>query len=283
MARTVKTIYQEMLDEKTKYSQLNGLTNNQDTAIWRTMFYVVAVVIATFEQLQDVFITELNKLAKTLPQGTIKWYTDMTFKYQEGYEVIWNRITGRSEYPVEDETAQIIKVATAQKIGSKIVVKCAKDDGDGGIEELTTAQLSSVNAYMNAIQFAGPLVNVTSFPADRLKIRGDILVNKTLINVDGQSTADNEVYPVEDAINDYLTNLYLDNFNSVFRLINLIDAIQAVPGVIDVKFGTVEARNYTASDYYDVFDSTFNTYTTFAGYMVIDSSFPLRDNLTYSN
>ena len=282
MARNISTIYQQMLDEKAKYSSLNDLDNTSNVAIWKTVMYVIAVVIAAFEQLQDVFKSELITLAETLPVGTRQWYAQKMLEYQEGYPLTYNRDSGKIEYSAVDESAMIIKVASCVSESDTVVIKVAKDDGNEGLTALTPTQITSVRAYINDFKFAGSIAKLISAPGDTLKLTANIKIDAVKINTLGQSTLDNTKYPVEEAIVNYLKTFSIEDFNSEFLLIKLTDAIQQVDGVKNVNISLAQAKASTFVNYTDILLTEFKTYNTESGYLVVDPTHLLSDNLTYT-
>ena len=85
------------------------------------------------------------------------------------------------------------------------------------------------------------------------------------------------MFPVEDAVNTYLANL---DFKGIFRVMDLTDAIQAVSGVVNAVATTIECKTFTGA-YSDILVTASQSYTAYAGYMKVDSSFPLASQLNY--
>lgn len=276
MARTVTQIYNEILAEKAKYASLNDLTNTRSTAIWRTIYYVIAISIAAFEQINDVFKTELIQSAETLPIGTKYWYSQMMLNYQEGYKLVYNRLTGRLEYPVVDEESRIIIGASCVNEADTVVLKVCKDDGTGILTNLTEQQQISVRDYINDFKFAGTITRLVSLVGDDLKISMKVKIDKNKINSLGQLVSDDTVYPVVNAINEYLFLLGTTSFDDEFLLINLTDYIQKVDGVINVVITNCECKPNLNSVYVDVLQSELQTYRTESGYLKLTES-----NITY--
>lgn len=281
MARTIETVYQSMIDEKAKYSSLVSLDSTSTVAIWKTIFYIMAVVIASFEQLQDVFYTNVKLEAAKLPTGVNAWYAQTLLKYQEGYNVSYNKETGRVEYLVEDTTAQILRVATCENEGVNIVLKTAKDDGAGGLEKLTSIEIDSVRQYIDEFKFAGPQIVLVSSDPDVLRLAMNVKLDKTIINNLGQSIKDITVYPIEDAINNFLMTFQNINYNSTIEIIDLVDAIQAVDGVKNVKITLAQARDYTTVLFTDILAEELETYKSYSGWFAVDPTYTLNDHITY--
>lgn len=281
MARSVNTIYQNMLTEKLKYSSLNNLTSTSNVAVWRTIFYICAIAIATFEQLLDVFKQELLDTAETLPTGSTIWYAQKLLQYQAGYELEYNRETEKLEYPVEDDDAKIIIASSCVQESDTVVMKVAKSDGLGGLTNLTTEEQTGVLNYINSFKFAGTVTRLITLPGDYIHLEINIKVNASKILTNGESASQPGVYPVEDAINNYLLEFATENFNSEFKLIDLEDALQSVDGVTNFLITVCMCKPVSGSVYYDVLESPFRTYIGNSGYLQIDPSHSLRDGLTY--
>ena len=280
MARKTQEIYQTILDEKAKYSSLNGLTNTASTAIWKTIFYVVAVVIASYEQLQDVFKNELLSSADNLQVGTRIWYAQQMLNYQEGYNLIYNRSNGRLEYPIVDDSSKIIVGATCINESDTVVLKVCKSSGST-LTNLDSTQISSVNYYINDFKFAGTNTRLISLPGDYLKLKIKVKVNQTKINIQGQSLLDITKYPIEDAINTFLYEFGTENFDNEFKIVDFIDSIQSVDGVNNVVITEAEAKPASELIYINILSNEFETYQPNAGYLQIDPSQQLRTNIIY--
>jgi len=281
MARTINEIYDEMLLEKSKYSSLNNLSNTSSTSIWRSIMYVVAVIIALHEQLLDAWKTEMTTYAESLAVGTKEWYAQQLLLYQDGYNLEYNNRTGKLEYPIIDESARILVAGICINEGNVAVLKTAKDNGSGSLTGLTETEHQSVIEYIDDFKFAGTYTRLYSYNGDDLKLSLDVKVNTSKININGQSVLNSEVYPIEEAITNFLTNSAKENFDSTFRLINLIDAIQQVDGVTNLNITLAQAKPDTEVNYVDILLTQFKTYTSLAGYLKIDSTHSLRDNITY--
>lgn len=281
MARTVTEIYNTFLSEKEKYSSLSGLTSTSTTAIWRSIYYAAAVVMGTAEQLRDVWESDMLESAATLPCGTPKWYAARLLEYQEGYVLEYNRTNGRLEYSTIDEEARIIKVATCESESDTVVLKCAKSDGGTGLTNLSVSEYIAVREYIDQYKFAGTIVSLISNPADLLQLSIKVKVDTTLITTDGYLVSNNTTYPIEDAINTFIKEYSLTNFNSTLQLSDLVDAIQKVNGVKTAVISVANAKPSGGVEYIDVLSTTLHTYKAEAGYCTIDPSYTLRDHITY--
>jgi hypothetical protein len=281
MARTVTQIYNQMLAEKAKYQSLDALTNTTSVAIWSSLMYACAVVMASFEQIQDVFKTELLIEAEKLPIGTKRWYADKALEYQDAYELSYDRTSGRYKYDIIDNDALLCKVSSCEDEAGNIVIKVAKDNGLGGLTNLDNTEISNVYNYFQLIKMIGPVLLVKSLLPDVMRLVMKIKVDNTIINSLGQSVASPTTYPIEDAIHTYISSFSLITFGSEFNIQGLIDAIQSVRGVINIKINSALARANNDILFNDILATDMNTYQSLAGYMIIDPTFTLRNNITY--
>ena len=60
----------------------------------------------------------------------------------------------------------------------------------------------------------------------------------------------------------------------------LIDAVQSADGVVNVYATDIQAKK-DGGTYADVLATSNQTYTSYAGYMIIDTGFPLSGTITY--
>lgn len=285
MARTVTEIYNDMIAEKETMATLSGLQPDPDSfqtflddltttskvAIWRLMFYVVAVAIFIHESLWDIKLVELEDAALRAIPGTERWWYEQCLLFQYGDALSW--VDGKYQYVPVDTTAQIIISAAALGVGGALQLKVAKDDGSGFPTALSAAEVSSFEAYVDQIKPAGTITTVISETADLLHIVYDVYYNPLLLNPDGSLISDAGVFPVEDAITNHISNL---QFNGYLYLSELEDAIQGAIGVNDFERNTAEAK-YGALAYAAI-DVKYNAN---AGYMAIDPIYPLSTTITY--
>ena len=143
----------------------------------------------------------------------------------------------------------------------------------GVITPLTVPQLLAFDAYVNDLAPAGISTATISRTADLLKLYLKVYYDPLQIKANGESLSQPGVFPVQVAITNYLTTL---EFGGVLVLTKLIDAIQAVDGVVNPIITSASAR-FGAIPYSPIVES----YLADAGYMVIDSAFPLSTTITY--
>ncbi len=285
MARSINEIYDQMVLEKQNMSTLSGLQPNIDNsqtlladltstskvAVWRLIFFVVAVAIWVHEVLFDKHAAEIEARANELISGTKEWLRDQCFIFQYGDELEWDG--KKYVYVLLDENKRIIKRSAVIEVNGQVRVKVAKLDGSGLPEPLTTSELTAFSAYINKVKFAGTNVAIISYSADLLKIHYEITYDPLVMNDSGALISDPSVKPVEVAINGLIQNL---PFNGVLNLTKLTDAIQNATGVIDPILISAEAR-YGSTPFVPIVKS----YEANAGHMQIDPAYPLSTTINY--
>lgn len=292
MARSFTDIYNALIAEKQSQSTLNGLQPNIDdaqtllqdvtspskVADWRLWLCVVAAAIMVHEQLWDVAKSLLQDIADRAVPGTARWYQEQCFKFQLGYPLMW--INGTYQYGTIDESAKIIKRAAVTEAAGTVVIKAAKLQGSTVVwldypnpQSVTGPEYIAFKQYINDIKYAGVATIIISSNPDKLKVGYKIYYDPLVLKSNGESLTEPGVFPVEDAINNYITNL---PFNGELMLSKLTDAVQAVSGVADAVIQVAEYQ-YGANPYTAIVDS----YNSYAGYMNIDPAFPLNTMINY--
>lgn len=268
MARSVETIYNEMIIEKESLSSLDPLeptgetysgllgsiTSGSKTAIWRLVFYVVAYFAHLQEVLWDTFKAEVIDLVSKAKYGTLRWYVEISKQYQHGDVLTFTyNFPG---YAVIDPTKRIVTQASAiddPGANASIIVKVAK--GTLVLEPLDAIELAAYTAYINQYKMAGIKVNVVSLNADQLQL--SMIIGYDAIRPVADVQAD-----VEEAIKSYLNSL---PFDGRFRRLAFEDAIQQVEGVDTITIiGMVGLQGLVP-------ELITQVYTAGAGYMEWDA------------
>lgn len=280
MARSIKDIYASIVAEKENQTSLQQLVPSSDNvdqlstdlsssskvAIWRLFCYCIAIAHYTQELLWDFFKVEVEAIVAAAPTGTLPWYQLQILKFQFGDSLTF--ANEKYQYSVIDESKQVVKLcAVEDRPDGVVVIKVANLDSNDLPIPLTTPQKTSLEAYVGQIRFAGTKFLVISTLPDLLKLLGTVYYDP--IHELTTVTAN-----VEAAIENYLNNL---PFNGVFRINSLIDAIQAVEGVVDFAAQSVEAKYGNLA-----YSTVARTYIAQAGYLQIDAASPLSTTLTYS-
>lgn len=232
MARDITVIQAEIITAVQADPNLVGLTSPSAVALWRLWTRIIAASLETEEQLNDLFRLEMEQLAREAVPGTADWLQKrvLEFQYNALSPQLVTVIDGKATYSTIDPSLRIVtRAAVKEQSNLRVLVKAAKDDGVGGFDPLTGPELLALTGYLDAIGFVGIPIDTISRPADRVRLAS--------LEVYYQRQFDASVVQaaVIAAIDDYLKNLSVDNFDGVLVRTDFIDAIQAVEGVVTLN------------------------------------------------
>jgi len=276
MARTVAQIKQSMLDAKNADPTLSALTSTSQTAKWNLYYFIVASCIAIFEQLQDLFKTDLEAIASTAAPSTPQWTRNKVLKYQKGDVAQLNTTTFTVEYPTINTANQILtRCAVITAPNRTVLIKVAKSDPPVPVSVGELAELQSYIETFNPAGIAFTLINENS---DKMEVAATIYYN-------GQYSAVISTNVVA-ALNNYMATL---PFNGVISTQAVVDAIQAVDGVNSVSLTRILVRKHTVA--YGAGVTLYNLatgvdsvqYQTIAGYVAQETTatHTFADTLSY--
>ena len=276
MARTVAQIKQSMLDAKNADSTLSTLTSTSQTAKWNLYYFIVASCIAIFEQLQDIFKTELETIASTAAPSTPQWTRNKVLKYQKGDVAQLNTTTYVIEYPTINTANQILtRCAVITAPNRTVLIKVAKGNPPTPV---SVGELAEVQSYVETFNPAGIAFTLINENSDKMEVAATIYYN-------GQYSAVISTNVVA-ALNSYMANL---PFNGVISTQAVVDAIQAVEGVISVSLARILVRKHSVA--YGAGVTLYNLstgvdavqYQTIAGYVVQETTatHTFNDTLSY--
>lgn len=237
MARTIEIIQQSILDAKAASPSLSAMevlttaekaseapTSTSKLSFWRIVVWVVAYAIWLHE-----VIVEANAL-KSRPHN-IPWYRDQAFAFLDGLPLVWK--DGQFTYDLTgvndaEERKIIDRCAVLESDDGQLVFKIATDVA-GVIQPVAPDELVRFTAYMQQIKDAGNQISIVNQTADLLKLVLDVYVDPLVIDLaTGELLSSAGVFPVKDAVNDYLSNL---EFNGAWVRSFLQDTIQKADGV----------------------------------------------------
>ena len=313
MARTLSQVYNSLIAGKESNSDLDSLTPNPETlstlytyanfkslansvikglstskvAIWRLIMYTTAFGIWMQEQLYDVFKTEVNTLITNKEYGQLQWYVTKAKEFQLGDQLTWidNSYYG---YATIDTEVQIVTQAAATVANGTVYVKAAKGT-IGSLEALTTDEKAAFERYFKGSQEpyaedgiapAGTSIEIISTDPDELRFAIEVFYDAIVLDSSGTLLSDGATKPVETAITNYIQQI---PFDSKFRIIDLVDAIQEAEGVINVVVNSCDAKNSTQlwSASTDVLSETGQQYATYAGYLTMGTNYELDGYYDY--
>lgn len=279
--RTIKEIEDAMIADKQSRTVLDVLDSTSNVSIWRNLIYSFAVASYQNEISMEGFQNEVEQRALEIPTGTPRWYAAESLNFQNGDSLEF--INGNVVYPVINEDNRIISLAAADKENGFLVIKVAKLDVAGNAIPLSASELTAFKEYWSQKKFACTPLAFISQESDKAKITYRIGVNATVIDPsNGESLLNPGTFPVQDAINNFLSTFQAENFSSIFRVMKLTDAIQAVQGVENAVAESVECKPYNGV-YVEVLDQQNEEYNARAGYIRVSTTIgeTLNDTLTY--
>ena len=236
------------------------------------LFGIVAAAIYTLEAIFDAFRREIDTKIADSVVASIPWYHKICLEYQHGDNLVLNEATSEYVYELIDDSKKLVKFAACRDRGGGVYILVAKEGADGYPEALSNDVLTAFREYVNRRKPAGVITDVYSYNPDDITLSIRVQYNPILLNSDGSLITDPTVFPVEDAVNNYLASiLYGGTFNRNKR----IDAVQSVEGVQDLILGEVFAKASDAQSYSVV---EGNNYTSVGGSF---RSANLRNTISY--
>jgi hypothetical protein len=280
MARTIAQIQAQIIATKNAQPELAGLTSTSKRAIWNLWTFVVAACIAIFEQLLDSFLTEVETQVAQSAGASVLWLQAKMFQFQYDATTpqVIQLINTVPQYPVVDANKRIITACSVtSSLSNQVSIKVAKSNP---FVALASAELTAAQSYINTIGAAGITYNVISLNADKLYVQAQIYYQGQYSTVIQQN--------VIDAINSFLQNLSIVNFNGSMKISDLEGAIRNVAGVNDVVLNNVRGRD-DASSFSNGIDLVLNNtvisrqWNTIAGYIVQETTTgkTFADSLTF--
>lgn len=242
MARTINEIKHSMTSAfmaNESVRNLYGFGENDSfeqrfspLSIENILFYIVAACCHVVEQLFDHHRRDVEDIVASAIVASVPWYHKMALAYQHGDALSLDPLTMSYRYAEETESRRCIKYASVQDCDTYLRILVSKDEG-GQPAPLDDEVLEAFTHYMNRIKIAGIVLRINSLPADSIRISANISIDPLILDRNGRRlAAENETYPVREAIEAYLKGiLYGGEFNKT----RLVDAIQSVEGVTDVE------------------------------------------------
>lgn len=280
MARSIATIVALLDAEQASQTDLSSLNSPSNAAIFKLWKYIVATQMFLQETLWDIYKAALELTISKAAVGTSAWLQDRVLKFQ--YDSVTPQVLEVDSdfavnYTTIDATKRIITRCAVNRTAQRtVLVKVAKSDSPP--VALSAPELSSLNGYLDDINFAGVNYVATSLDSDKLYLKANIYY-------DGQYSATISSAVIS-AVNVYLAAL---PFDGKIKLTAIVDAIQSVTGVNDVVLEDVAVRadaTAFASKTYMVQGNTtlIPLYQLAAGYIIEETtaSNTFTDTLTFT-
>ena len=257
--RTIQEIYDQLVSAKDNDPELNTrLTSTSSVAVWKLLFYIIAVAVWVHEGLFDAFKNEVEAKISDAFAGTIPWYHRKSLEFQYG-DIIEISDNGSVGYSIVDDTKKIIKHAAIVEVGNILAVKVAKENQ----ALLDVDEEAAFASYLKKIKFAGTKVSVVNLPADELIIDLTVWYDPMVLSATGESLLNPGQYPVNDEISNYIGNIV---FGGTIVKSKVVDSAQEVLGVCDAEMTQLQARRFNTA--YSIV--TQNLYTSYSGKFNID-------------
>ncbi|MPL54899.1 hypothetical protein SDC9_00365 [bioreactor metagenome] len=278
MARSVDTIYADLIAKKESDSNLDVLNSTSKTAIWRLWLYILAYATNVLESLFDKHYTEVTSIITELKPHTMRWYRQKALAFQYGFDLISDTdiFDNGTATEAQIEASKIIKYAaiTEATTESRLVLKIATEDSAGKLAPITSGQESAFIPYIEEIKDAGVAITVINYLPDILKLNLRIYYDPLVLTSSGVSIRTGKK-PVEEALNEFMKEL---PFNGELVLNSLIDKLQKTEGV-KIPHLVQAASKWidTALDDYGNFENISVKKIPVSGYFEIENF----DNIEY--
>lgn len=240
MARTINEIQNEIITSLNGKKDISLSTSK--VAEWRLWTYIIAVAIHSFELILDVFKSEIDTLTNKITPGTVRWYAEMCYRFQNGHELLFDENTAMLYYQTNDPDAQIIKVVAIRENKNMLTIKAAKKNSSGKIVPLDVDEKYNFASYIDAVKFAGVDTNVISTSEDKLRYNIEVFFETSI-----PSTLVNE--NVVKALDAFKSSL---GFDSMIYKQRFIDAIMGAQGVITCNLISLERKGATDTNFIQV-------------------------------
>lgn len=250
---------------------LSNITSGSKVAAWRLFMWIFSAGSWIVETLLDKHKVEITEILAAKQPHHLRWYAEESKKFQFGHALVWSN--NQYSYARVDEDARIVKYAAASEKNGKVILKVAKETS-GVKSALSVLEKATFTEFWRQWKDAGVKLEIVSQPADLLKINVQIVRDRLVLASNNSLLTDSSVFPIQDAIKKYASSL---EFDGVIMLSKLVDAIQAVEGVIDVKLNSAYHKPNGGS--YTLVPMSVESVS---GYFVIasDSSYTYTDNVT---
>lgn len=237
MARTIKEIQNGII---LSLQEQSGLTlSTSKVAEWRLWTYIVAVAIHTFEIILDAFRSEMDTLTHKITPGTVRWYAEMCYRFQNGHELVFDADKAMLYYPQDDADARIVKVVAIREETNRLVIKAAKQDDDGKMVPLSLEERYNFTGYIDAIKFAGVDTSIVSTTEDLIRYRLEVYYDSS---VPATTVRENVI----GALETFKSSL---GFDSMIYTQKFIDAVMHVEGVVTCKLLSMQRKGSTDKDF----------------------------------
>ena len=234
MARTIKEIKDSISADLQSKLQLSASA----VAEWRLWVTIAATCIYAFELIHDQFKSEVEIKIMSSRPGTLPWYEDAAYDFQNGHELKYNDETGVLYYEGDDPDARITAVAAVNDRNGTIVFQLAKNE-NGVLEPFTALEKLNFENYINEMKMAGSNVSVISTNGDLVRYNITVYYSPTF----PQESVETET---DEVLEEFKLS---QKFGGVLYSALFIDSVLHVPGVVTVKLHGLSCKGATDIDF----------------------------------
>lgn len=234
-ARKVKEIKDEMtamfvadVNIQAKYGLAAGKTFDEQfskVSVESIFFYIFAFCAWTVETLFDFHKREITELINELKPHSLRWYVGRAKLFMYGKALVADSdgydLSGLTDEQIE--AMRPVKYAAAIEKAGIVYLKITGE----GRTPVSPDEHAGFLAYIKEIKDAGTVIEVINVPADYFRLQITIYYDPMVLNNAG--IAPDGTTPVENTIRRFIENL---PFNGEYRNAALVDALQAVEGVV---------------------------------------------------
>lgn len=262
---TVQQIKSQILAEKSKQEQLQGLDSTSNVALFNLWAYIVAFVLWSQYKMFETYKIELNQKIREQKKYSLLWFRERALAYRHGEGLIAetdeyaDTVNENTEFPVK--RAAVIELELNNR--KHLFIKVATEVNNVLAPVLPDVQ-TGLEQYFAIIKPAGTKIIVFTAPPDDLKLKIRFFYNPLILDENGARIDGSQNTPVQDTIRAYLQHL---KFNGEFTLAALEDLLQDVEGCADREAYIDQASaNYLQPPNYKAITSN---YVANSGYMQV--------------
>lgn len=241
------------------------IANESNAGRNRIIAWIVASAMVAQRVLWKLYVSIVRTMAADSQYGTARWYVYKALRFQYGSPVVYT--TKDAVYDPQLNSLRIVDIAAVEEAAYKVILKVAKIPTPDSTQPLNSDERAAVQDYFDEVKPSGIRVIVRSASADKVRIYGKVVCDakQGLANIQSNAIS---------AIDRYLRQL---DFNGVFSINQMRQRVLEVPGVTDWQIDLVESRLSSSSTWVSV----SRVRRAYAGYMSVDSSYPLTTTLQF--
>lgn len=240
MGRTISDIQNNIIADLQAKTELK--LSDSKVAEWRLWTYIVAAAIHAFELILDLFRSEMEILTNKITPGTVRWYAEMCYRFQNGHELVFDTKTAMLYYATDNPESRIVKIVAISEKENNLLIKAAKLDNNGKIVPLTLEEKYNFTAYIDAVKFAGVNTEVVSTTEDRIRYHLEVWFDPAIPNTLVREN-------VLTALEKFKTAL---GFDSMIYTQQLIDMVMSATGVTTCNLISLTRKGTSDDDFKEV-------------------------------